>query len=95
MTIALRDLSPDDVAGICAIYPPGEPVTSCDSTPRHGFSELCASEQTTDDDGCAVTAPGSGARGAASGVRAVAIAAIALLAAAARRRRAGAPVRNE
>jgi hypothetical protein len=45
-------LTADDVAGICAIYPPsGKRVTSsgpvsgerCDATPRHGFSTSCAS----------------------------------------------------
>lgn len=42
---ALRTLSPDDIAGICAIYPPDREIgsTSCDA--RHGFSELCAAEQ--------------------------------------------------
>lgn len=41
----LRTLSPDDVAGICAIYPPDREIgsTSCDA--RHGFSELCAADQ--------------------------------------------------
>lgn len=41
----LRSLSPDDVAGICAIYPPGRALGSSSCEPRHGFSELCASEQ--------------------------------------------------
>src|SRR5262249_21332635 len=40
-TTNLRNLSPDDIAGICAIYPPGPPITNCDSTPRHGFSAVC------------------------------------------------------
>ena len=44
--IGLRALSPDDIAGICAIYPPTSPIPStCDATPRHGFSPLCASDQ--------------------------------------------------
>lgn len=84
-SIALRDLSPDDVAGICAIYPPGEPISSCDPTPRHGFSGECAADQAAEDDGCAVAAPGEPGRG---GAGAAATAAIALLIAAARRRRA-------
>jgi hypothetical protein len=45
--LALRDLSDDDRAGICAIYPPGPGiVAACDGTPRHGFSKLCNDEQT-------------------------------------------------
>jgi len=44
----LRDLDPDDLAGICAIYPPN-PNGACDDTPRHGFDESCFGAQ---DDGC-------------------------------------------
>ena len=44
----LRTLDPDDVLAICATYPAGAPIPpSCDTTPRHGFSTICASEQTT------------------------------------------------
>jgi hypothetical protein len=49
---SMRDLTLDDVSGICAIYPPdgrrstssGPPVMEdvCDPTPRHGFSTECA-----------------------------------------------------
>jgi MYXO-CTERM domain-containing protein len=42
-TTNLRTISPDDIAGICAIYPPGAPIVGCDPTPRHGFSPQCAS----------------------------------------------------
>jgi MYXO-CTERM domain-containing protein len=57
-SIALRDLNDDDRAGICAIYPPGDPIASaCDSTPRHGFSELCADDPR--EGGCCSVAPGS------------------------------------
>lgn len=41
----LRSLAEDDRAGICAIYPPAPVAESCDSTPRHGFSPLCAADQ--------------------------------------------------
>lgn len=44
----LRDLAPDDLAGICAMYPPN-PNGVCDATPRHGFDESCFGAQ---DDGC-------------------------------------------
>ena len=42
-TTNLRKLSADDIAGICAIYPPGGAICACDPTPRHGFSAECAS----------------------------------------------------
>jgi hypothetical protein len=42
----LRTLDPDDVLGICSIYPAGAPIpATCDNTPRHGFSTLCAADQ--------------------------------------------------
>jgi hypothetical protein len=34
-------LSADDIAGICAIYPPGSPAAACDFAPIGGFSPLC------------------------------------------------------
>lgn len=88
-SVNLRDLTADDIAGICAAYPPGPPISGCDPTPRHGFSGQCAADQHDDDgdDGCAVAGAGlEGTRGAARGA---AIAALTLLTAAARRRRAG------
>jgi hypothetical protein len=54
--ITLRDLEPDDVAGICATYPPNRQVLSQDCTPRHGFSPECSRPK--DDGGCALR-PGS------------------------------------
>lgn len=41
----LRSLADDDEKGICAIFPPGEIAETCDPTPRHGFSPLCAADQ--------------------------------------------------
>lgn len=41
----LRTLEPDDIAGICAIYPPQRAISSASCEPRHGFSELCAADQ--------------------------------------------------
>lgn len=44
--ISLRSLADDDIAGICAIYPAGAPISAaCDPTPRHGFSGDCAGNQ--------------------------------------------------
>lgn len=45
-TIDLRTLAPDDVAGICAIYPAGR-VASTSCEPRHGYADLCGADQPT------------------------------------------------
>lgn len=64
-SISLRTLNYDDIDGICAIYPPGAPIpSSCDPTPRHGFSAQCASDQEPlppppPEGGCCGVAPGS------------------------------------
>lgn len=55
--IGLRTLSPDDEAGICAIYPPDPEFPSecpADTQPRHGFSPACGDTGS----GCS-TLPGS------------------------------------
>lgn len=44
-TTDLRSLEPDDVAGICALYPPGNKDTSCNPIPKHGFAPDCGQEQ--------------------------------------------------
>jgi hypothetical protein len=36
-----RNLDPDDILGICSVYPPGPLNPSCDPEPRHGFSTEC------------------------------------------------------
>ncbi len=46
-----RDLSSDDVEGVCTIYPPGEPAGECDYAPRGGLSLDC-------EPGCCSIAPG-------------------------------------
>jgi hypothetical protein len=38
---SFRDLAPDDIAGICAVYPPDRSVGVCDFTPRGGFADEC------------------------------------------------------
>lgn len=56
-TLELRSLDADDVAGICALYPPDATLdASCNPLPRHGFSPACRDDQTEGD--CAF-APGS------------------------------------
>lgn len=66
-TTTLRDLSADDVAAICAAYPPEMPKSdTCDAEPRHGFSEDCAVDQPDPPaakQGCAVAGPGAAPRG--------------------------------
>lgn len=58
----MRDLSADDVAGICAVYPPGQNTGACDPTPRHGYSAQCGDGE---EEGCCTTAPGRPGRHAA------------------------------
>ena len=40
-TDSFRDLSDDDIAGICTTYPPTEADQVCDFVPRQGFSPEC------------------------------------------------------
>lgn len=51
-----RDLAPDDIQGICAIYPPDRQpqTTSCEN--RHGFSSECGADQPPPDEskGCSL-----------------------------------------
>jgi hypothetical protein len=86
-TTNLRHLTPDDVAGICAIYPPMGAVTNCDPTPRHGFSPLCAAEQPPAPNGCCAVAPGSDRGGPREAALVIALGAVALAVHARRRRR--------
>jgi len=46
-----RQLTPDDIQGICSVYPPGPLNPSCDPEPRHGFSTECEATSTS----CAVS----------------------------------------
>jgi hypothetical protein len=59
-TTELRTLEPDDVAGICALYPPEDkPKKSCNPLPKHGFSPYCRDDQP--EGSCSAAAEGSGA----------------------------------
>lgn len=69
MSLTLRDLSADDLAGICAIYPPGD-VSECDPTPRGGLGDACGSPAKVpdgqDEESCAIhvgASPVSGTAG--------------------------------
>jgi len=82
-SIGLRDLDADDVAAICATYPPGAAIpATCDDTPRHGFSGLCGDDQPIPSEvgsSCAVGSAGSAHDGSARGVAfALALAGLAL-----------------
>lgn len=57
----IRDLAPDDVAGICAAYPPSEGAPVCgEPEPLYGFSRFCggASPSTTPASGIGVSGAG-------------------------------------
>lgn len=79
--VGLRSLDADDVAGICAVYPPGKDTSQCDPTPRHGFSVDCGAP--VEEKGCCTTAPG---RAGSSDALAVALAFGAVALGAARKR---------
>jgi hypothetical protein len=53
---AYRTLEADDVAGICAIFPPDRQATSNSCTPRHGFSGQCGTTTPPPGGGCSVAA---------------------------------------
>lgn len=55
--LSFRDLSSDDEAGICVVYPPNRNVPAGDCRPRHGFSPDCGAPA---DDGCACRATPGG-----------------------------------
>lgn len=52
----VSDLADDDVAGLCAIYPPERDVGGCDPEPYNGFSTRCGKVE-CEDPGCAAAAP--------------------------------------
>jgi hypothetical protein len=51
---SFRDLAPDDVAGICAIYPPDQPAP-CNGNPDRGFSNICGIFPSGNGGFCALT----------------------------------------
>ncbi|MSP26601.1 MAG: matrixin family metalloprotease [Myxococcales bacterium] len=60
--LSLRTLEPDDVAAVCAIYPPGTVAPDdCDPTPRHGMSSTCPTAVApAEPEGCTCALPGEG-----------------------------------
>jgi hypothetical protein len=51
-----RGLTPDDVAGLCTIYPPDRQAPTCDFTPHDGFAAQCALDPETGG-ACAIGRP--------------------------------------
>lgn len=99
-TVSLRSLTPDDVAGLCAMYPDDKtravdpkvsasgtvPADACSQTPRHGFTTKCEEPQ-EDDKGCAVAPASAPSQGHALAPFAGLAMVAAVVAAASRRRR--------
>lgn len=101
-TSALRTLSDDDVAGMCAIYPNENErnvassvsasgvlaADACDATPRHGFGSACAENPTpSESDSGGSGGCAIGARPSSTSAALWVIAGVAVAAAASRRRR--------
>jgi hypothetical protein len=67
---SFRSLDDDDVAGICAVYPPERVpgTTSCEN--RHGFSAQCGDDQPAKNEskGCSVGSPSATIPGATPGL---------------------------
>jgi hypothetical protein len=72
-SIDFRTLEPDDVAGVCAAYPPDRAAPDCPKgpTPLHGFSRYCGDEEntsthrsglSTEGKGCACSLDNTGGR---------------------------------
>jgi hypothetical protein len=83
-TESFRDLSDDDIDGICTVYPPTTAVNVCDFAPRQGFSPECGLWPSSTG-GCALARGWMGKSRARDG--GVAVLAFATLAAVASRRR--------
>lgn len=52
-----RELDPDDVAGICAVFP-SDRVAQCDANPRQGFSPECGIFPSGEGGNCSMARPG-------------------------------------
>jgi hypothetical protein len=50
--IKQRDLYESDIRGVCEIYPPGQPISSDECVPRHGYMRTCAVAQKS---GCGIS----------------------------------------
>ena len=61
-TQSFRMLDPDDIAGLCAVFPPDAPA-KCDATPRQGFSPACGIFPSGDAGKCSLAGGGPGRSG--------------------------------
>lgn len=85
-----RDLRDDDIAGLCAIYPPASLPEACDHTPRGGLNLECvrhASGGFYSDGSCACSTPGARASSRGAGAAALGLAALVIAGARLGRRR--------
>jgi hypothetical protein len=72
-TLEFRSLDPDDIAGVCAIYPPGRALSGkCE--PRHGFSGKCGGPEVWPKEGCGMMRASQSGSGSGSGVAGAALA---------------------
>jgi hypothetical protein len=80
-SIAFRTLEPDDIEGICAVYPPGRAAGDDSCQPCNGFSSTCGTAQAPagatfpmtcnamePSGGCSVAAPGAHPRSRAGAI---------------------------
>ncbi len=67
-SVELRTLDPDDIAGICDIYPPGDAIpASCDPSPRRGLASECSPAPITEEESsCSVAFGKANPSGAAT-----------------------------
>jgi hypothetical protein len=63
-TSNISELTADDIAGLCTIYPPDRRVGRCDPDPYNGFSTACGTVSCKDG-GCRATTPGYARQGLA------------------------------
>lgn len=56
----MRDLSADDICGLCAAYPPNRDAV-CDATPRGGLTPKCGGEAADGNCGCSTPGRAGGA----------------------------------
>jgi Matrixin len=82
---SFRELDPDDVAGICAVFPPGT-AAACDANPRQGFSPECGIFPSGEGGKCSIAHGGLG-RSSAGGYRWLALTGLAAGIGVARRHR--------
>jgi hypothetical protein len=54
--VGMRSLEADDIAGVCALYPPDRELSSVCAT-RHGFSGTCGKPEKPEDPGCTLGPP--------------------------------------